>query len=169
MSSVSKGLYFLTLPVVSVMRVIYTSKGMSKKFGVCVIHQVRVIYRKIRQFTFLNLLSPKNTGETTLSYQDPSPYSTVPDPKASHRRLLLHYSTFSSPIFCRIKGSRRQLSRFLNYATERQSTELCFCSLQWQQVIFCTKATISVVWSTQPTVQWVQRNLPRDYVTLVCI
>ena len=30
------------------MRVIYTSKGMSKKFGVQVIHQVRVIYRKIR-------------------------------------------------------------------------------------------------------------------------
>ena len=30
------------------MRVIYTSKGMSKKFGVRVIHQVRVIYRKIR-------------------------------------------------------------------------------------------------------------------------
>ena len=41
-SSVSNGLYFLTLPLVSVMRVIYTSKGMSKKFG------VRVIYRKIR-------------------------------------------------------------------------------------------------------------------------
>ena len=36
-SSVSNGLYFLTLPVVSVMRVIYTSKGMSKKFGVRVI------------------------------------------------------------------------------------------------------------------------------------
>jgi hypothetical protein len=32
MSSVSNGLYFLTLPLVSVMRVIYTSKGMSKKF-----------------------------------------------------------------------------------------------------------------------------------------
>ena len=32
-SSVSNGLYFLTLPLVSVMRVIYTSKGMSKKFG----------------------------------------------------------------------------------------------------------------------------------------
>jgi hypothetical protein len=29
-SSVSNGLYFLTLPLVSVMRVIYTSKGMSK-------------------------------------------------------------------------------------------------------------------------------------------
>jgi hypothetical protein len=38
MSSVSNGLYFLTLPLVSVMRVIYTSKGMSKKCGVCVIH-----------------------------------------------------------------------------------------------------------------------------------
>jgi hypothetical protein len=31
-SSVSNGLYFLTLSLVSVMRVIYTSKGMSKKF-----------------------------------------------------------------------------------------------------------------------------------------
>jgi hypothetical protein len=41
-SSVSNGLYFQTLSLVSVMRVIYTSKGMSKKFG------VRVIYRKIR-------------------------------------------------------------------------------------------------------------------------
>ena len=41
-SSVNNGLYFLTLPQVSVMCVIYTSKGMSKKFG------VRVIYRKIR-------------------------------------------------------------------------------------------------------------------------
>jgi len=41
-SSVSNGLYFLILPLVSVMRIIYTSKGMSKKFG------VRVIYRKIR-------------------------------------------------------------------------------------------------------------------------
>jgi hypothetical protein len=47
MSSISNGLYFLTLPLVSVMRVIYTSKGMSKKFKVRVIHYVRVIYRKI--------------------------------------------------------------------------------------------------------------------------
>jgi len=37
-SSISNGLYFLTLPLVSVMRVIYTSKGMSKKYGVRVIH-----------------------------------------------------------------------------------------------------------------------------------
>jgi hypothetical protein len=37
-SSVSNGLYFLILPLVSVMRVIYTSKGMPKKFGVRVIH-----------------------------------------------------------------------------------------------------------------------------------
>ena len=37
-SSVSNGLYFLILPLVSVMRVIYTSKGMLKKFGVRVIH-----------------------------------------------------------------------------------------------------------------------------------
>ena len=41
-SLVSNGLYFLTLPLVSVMRVIYTSKRMLKKFG------VRVIYQKIR-------------------------------------------------------------------------------------------------------------------------
>ena len=33
MSSVSNGLYFLTLLLVSVMRVTYTSKGKSKKFG----------------------------------------------------------------------------------------------------------------------------------------
>jgi len=46
-SSVSNGLYFLSLPLVSVMRVIYrkirharylNTKGMSKKFGVRVIH-----------------------------------------------------------------------------------------------------------------------------------
>jgi hypothetical protein len=41
-SSVSNGLHFLNIPLVSVMRVIYTSKGTSKKFGVL------VIYRKIR-------------------------------------------------------------------------------------------------------------------------
>ena len=35
------------------MRVIYTSKGMSKKFGVRVIHYVRVIYRKIRHAHYL--------------------------------------------------------------------------------------------------------------------
>jgi hypothetical protein len=49
-SSVSNGLYFLTLPPVSAMRVIYTSKGMSKKFRVSVINYVRVIYRKIRYY-----------------------------------------------------------------------------------------------------------------------
>jgi hypothetical protein len=38
LSSASNGLYFLNLPLVSVMSVIYTSKGMSKKFGVRVIH-----------------------------------------------------------------------------------------------------------------------------------
>jgi hypothetical protein len=37
-SSVSNGLYFLILPLFSVMRVIYTSKGISKRFGVRVIH-----------------------------------------------------------------------------------------------------------------------------------
>jgi hypothetical protein len=42
--SVSNGLYILTLPIVSVMRVIYTSKGMSKKFGVRV--NAPVIYTK---------------------------------------------------------------------------------------------------------------------------
>jgi hypothetical protein len=36
-SSVGNGPYFLTLPLVSIMRVIYTSKGMSKKFGAHVI------------------------------------------------------------------------------------------------------------------------------------
>jgi len=35
--SLSNGLYFLTLPLVSVMHVIHTSKGMSKKFGVRII------------------------------------------------------------------------------------------------------------------------------------
>ena len=55
--SVSNGLYFLTLPLVSVMRVIYTSKGMSKKFGVRVIYQVRVIYRKIRYLKLLGSVS----------------------------------------------------------------------------------------------------------------
>ena len=73
MSSVSNGLYFLTLPLVSVMRVIkkyvmrviYTSKGMSKKFGVRVIHLVRVIYRKIRYLQrtnrFIFFLAPQNS------------------------------------------------------------------------------------------------------------
>jgi hypothetical protein len=37
-SSVGNGLYFLTLPLVSVMRVSYTSEGTSKKFGVRLIH-----------------------------------------------------------------------------------------------------------------------------------
>ena len=37
------------------MRVIYTSKGMSKKFGVRVIHLVRVIYRKIRYFILVSI------------------------------------------------------------------------------------------------------------------
>jgi hypothetical protein len=32
-SSVSNGLYFLTLPLVCVTRVVYTSKGMSKRLG----------------------------------------------------------------------------------------------------------------------------------------
>ena len=48
-SSVSNSLYFLTLPLVSVMHVIYTSKGMSKKFG------VRIIYRKIRYSLYMPL------------------------------------------------------------------------------------------------------------------
>ena len=38
------------------MRVIYTSKGMSKKFGVRVIHKVRVIYRKIRYLFYICFL-----------------------------------------------------------------------------------------------------------------
>jgi hypothetical protein len=55
-SSVSNGLYFLTLQLVSVMRLINTSKRMSKKFGVRVIHRVRVIYRKIRIITESRIL-----------------------------------------------------------------------------------------------------------------
>jgi hypothetical protein len=47
-SSVGNGLYFLTLPLVSVMRIIYTSEGMLKKFG------VRVVYQKIRQLEGFN-------------------------------------------------------------------------------------------------------------------
>ena len=47
------------------MRVIYTSKGMSKKFGVRVIHLVRVIYRKIRYLQrtnrFIFFLAPQNS------------------------------------------------------------------------------------------------------------
>jgi len=43
MSSVSNGMYFLTLLLVSVMRVIYTSKGMSKKFGVRIIYQKNTV------------------------------------------------------------------------------------------------------------------------------
>ena len=46
MSSVSNGLYFLTLVLVSVMRIIYTSKGMSKKFG------VRVIYTSVAHYLY---------------------------------------------------------------------------------------------------------------------
>jgi hypothetical protein len=53
MSSVSNGLYFLTLPLVNVMRVIYTSKGISIKIGVRVIHWVRVIYQKIGKYFWL--------------------------------------------------------------------------------------------------------------------
>jgi hypothetical protein len=69
----------------------------------------------------------------------------------SFRSLLLHYSTFSSPIFCRSKGSRRQLSRYRTLPTDRQSAELFFISLQWQETIFCTKATIPAVgWNWPP-------------------
>jgi hypothetical protein len=49
-SSVSNGLYLLNLPLVSVTRIIYTSEEMSKKFGVRVIHYVRVIYKKYGNF-----------------------------------------------------------------------------------------------------------------------
>ena len=48
-SLVSNGLYFLTLLLVSIMHIIYTSKGMSKKFG------VRVIYRKIQYIDLMVL------------------------------------------------------------------------------------------------------------------
>ena len=58
MSSVSNGLYFLTLPLVSVMRVIYRKirlcalsilqKECRKSLGCALYIKVRVIYRKIR-------------------------------------------------------------------------------------------------------------------------
>jgi hypothetical protein len=56
-SSVSNGLYFLTLPLVSFMRVIYASKGMSKKFG------VSVIYKK---YGILNRTEILYRGKTTI-------------------------------------------------------------------------------------------------------
>jgi hypothetical protein len=59
-SSVSNGLYFLTIPLVSVMCIIYTSKGMSKKFGVRVIHKVRVICRKIGYLVGIKNLTSRN-------------------------------------------------------------------------------------------------------------
>jgi hypothetical protein len=46
-SSASNSLYFLTLLLISIMRIIYTSKGMSKKFG------VRIIYRKIWYYVYV--------------------------------------------------------------------------------------------------------------------
>jgi hypothetical protein len=62
-SSVSNGLYFLNLPLVSVMRVIYTSKGTSKKFG------VRVIYRKIRYIDVVHwAVWPHICGERRRQY-----------------------------------------------------------------------------------------------------
>jgi hypothetical protein len=80
-----------------------------------------------------------------------SSYSAISDPMISFRSLSLHYSTFSSPIFCRNKGSRRQLSRYRNLPTDRQSAELCFISLQRQETIFCTKATVPAVgWNWPP-------------------
>jgi hypothetical protein len=60
-SSVSNGLYFLTLLLVSVMRVIYTSKGMLKKSG------VRVIYRKIRYLKFSLYLIENLNAITNIS------------------------------------------------------------------------------------------------------
>jgi hypothetical protein len=71
-SSVSNSLYFLTLPLVSVMRVIYISKGMSKMFGVRVIHFVRVIYGKMRYF--LNFPSSTLTMEAANIFQSPVIY-----------------------------------------------------------------------------------------------
>jgi len=46
-SSVSNGLYFLTLLLVSCMPVICTSKGMSKKFGVRVIYTSKGMSKKV--------------------------------------------------------------------------------------------------------------------------
>jgi hypothetical protein len=65
-SSVSNGLYFLIVPLVSVTRVVYTSKGMSKKFG------VRIIYRKI-WYTFLQNITPWQNP--CLHYKYRGPYS----------------------------------------------------------------------------------------------
>ena len=48
------------------MRVIYTSKGMSKKFGVRVIHYVRVIYRKIRYLFQYIYYIPLHVSSTVL-------------------------------------------------------------------------------------------------------
>jgi hypothetical protein len=80
-----------------------------------------------------------------------SSYSKSPDAMISFRSLLLHYSTFSSPIFCKSKGSRRQLSRYRTLPTDRQSAELFFISLQQQETIFCAKATIPAVgWNWPP-------------------
>jgi hypothetical protein len=59
MSLVSNGLYFLTLLLVSVMRVIYTPKGMSKKFG------VHVIYKKIQYLLTAIGFSP---GGSSISF-----------------------------------------------------------------------------------------------------
>jgi hypothetical protein len=71
-SSVSNGLYFLTLPLVSVMRVIkrniekvwgarylYIIRD-AEKFAVRIIHQVRVIYRKIR-YIYLFHIPPEDS------------------------------------------------------------------------------------------------------------
>ena len=55
-SSVSNSLYFLTLPLVSVMRVIYTSKGMSKKFGVRAHIRCALSIEKYGKF-FVDILS----------------------------------------------------------------------------------------------------------------
>ena len=77
MSSVSNGLYFLTLPLVSVMRVIYTSKGMLKKFWVC------VIYRKIRYIE-------RNLCVELDNYQEFC-FAIMPGPDSLEQEMLLKW------------------------------------------------------------------------------
>jgi hypothetical protein len=121
-SSVSNGLYFLTLPLVSVMCFIYTSKGKSKKFGVRVIHPVRVIYRKIRYFLWVQVLpfhSPMLLAVVPKCYQETrSLEQSTGDPvtRCSHYLFITtkydRLYWFSSP---KIKGnSRKQHDNFSN-------------------------------------------------------
>jgi hypothetical protein len=68
-SSVSNSLYFLTLLLVSVMRVIYKSEGMSKKFGVhgYLLENAVIIY--LIYYDFKLILLPVNTSNYRLFFQ----------------------------------------------------------------------------------------------------